>query len=156
MVEKRPNRTLGPGHDQFWEWCGRGELRLQQCERCSTLAWPVTEACADCGGDRFAWVAMSGRGRVVSWCSFERDYYADALPLPWDAILVELAEGPLFLSNPQGFNWTEVEPGMAVEVVFLDCEDDSGPFRLPVFRGAQTDRAGRENSPETAERKGLR
>jgi uncharacterized OB-fold protein len=136
MGQRRPNRTLGPGHDQFWQWCGKGELRLQQCERCTALAWPVVEACEHCGGDRLAWAAMSGRGRVVSWCSFERDYYGGVLPLPWDTILVELEEGPLFLSNPEGFSLKELEPGMPVAVDFLDCEDDAGPFRLPVFRRA--------------------
>ena len=47
------------------------------------------------------WAPMSGRGRIVSWCTFERDYYAGILPIPWETILVELEEGPLFISNPQ-------------------------------------------------------
>jgi uncharacterized OB-fold protein len=136
MSQKRPNRTLGPGHDQFWEWCGRGELRLQRCESCGRIAWPVVEACEHCGGAGFAWAPMSGQGRIVSWCTFERDYYAGLLPLPWNTILVELDEGPLFISNPQDFTWREMEPGMPVRVEFLDCEDEAGPFALPVFRRA--------------------
>jgi uncharacterized OB-fold protein len=79
---------------------------------------------------------MSGRGTVLSWCTFERDYYAGALPIPWDAILVELDEGPLFISNPVDFTWATVDVGMPVTLSFLDCEDDAGEFRLPVFRRA--------------------
>jgi uncharacterized protein len=133
MAEKRPNRTLGPGHDTFWEHCAKGELRLQKCGSCSGLTWPVRETCELCGHGELTWERMSGRGKVVSWCSFERDYYHAMLPMPWDCILVELEEGPLFMSNPKGFTWRAIEPDMAVKVSFIACEDDGGAFSLPVF-----------------------
>ena len=79
---------------------------------------------------------MSGRGKVISWCSFERDYYAGALALPWDTILIELTEGPLFISNPKDFSCQDIEPGMAVKLAFIDCEDQAGSFKLPVFEPA--------------------
>lgn len=79
---------------------------------------------------------MSGRGTIVSWCTFERDYYNGLLPIPYDTILVELEEGPLFLGNPRGFGWRDITAGMAVKLAFLDCEDSAGPFRLPVFERA--------------------
>jgi hypothetical protein len=79
---------------------------------------------------------MSGDGKIVSWCTFERDYYAGMLPIPWDTILVELKEGPLFLSNPKGFSWQQTRVGMPVRLAFIDCEDSAGTFRLPVFEKA--------------------
>ena len=133
MVERRPDRTLGPGHDEFWRWCDRGELRLQRCVRCNNFCWPALSACEHCGGKELAWVPISGRGKIVSWCTFERDYYQGVLPLPWDTILVELAEGPLFLSNPHGFSCSEIEAGMPVRLQFIPCEDSAGRFSLPVF-----------------------
>ena len=136
MAEKRPNRTLGPGHDTFWDWCGKGELRLQKCASCGGLTWPVRETCEFCGHGELTWQPMSGRGKVVSWCSFERDYYYGLLPMPWDCILVELEEGPLFLSNPKGFTWRDVVPDMAVTLAFTECEDEGGFFSLPVFERA--------------------
>ena len=136
MVEKRTSRTLGTGHDTFWEWCGKGELRLQRCASCDHMQWPAGASCENCGSTDFGWEAMSGRGKVVSWCTFERDYYHGLLPMPWNTILVELEEGPLFISNPKGFTWQDVTPDMPVKVAFIDCEDDAGPFRLPVFEKA--------------------
>ena len=56
---------------------------------------------------------MSGRGTIASWCTFERDYYYGLLPIPWDTILVELEEGPLFISNPQGFTWRDITEPVA-------------------------------------------
>ena len=133
MAQARPPRTLGPGHDEFWEGCRRGELRLQRCAECGHIPWPVVEACEVCGSEALSFERMSGRGRLLSWCTFERAYYGETLPVPWDTILVELEEGPVFLSNPKGFDNAEAQAGMALRVDFIDCEDESGPFSLPVF-----------------------
>lgn len=136
MAQRRPDRTLGPGHDEFWSWCNQGELRLQRCASCSKVCWPVREACEYCGGQKLAWERMSGRGRIVSWCTAERDYYQGMLPVPLDNILVELEEGPLFVSNPVGFTWKDIRPNMPVKLTFSDCEDSKGAFKLPVFMSA--------------------
>jgi len=78
---------------------------------------------------------MSGNGRVVSWCTFQRPYHRE-LRVPWTTILVELSEGPLFISNPVDFEYDDVSFGMPVRATFVDCEDDAGAFRLPVFERA--------------------
>jgi uncharacterized OB-fold protein len=131
--QRRPNRMLGPGHDEFWAWCDKGELRLPRCANCDKISWPVVQACEWCAGTQFAWERMSGRGKIVSWCTFERDYYAGLLPVPWETILVELAEGPLFISNPIDLTWRDMRLNMPVKLSFLDCEDQAGAFRLPLF-----------------------
>lgn len=134
MAEKRPNRVSGPVHDEFWAWCAKGELHLQRCAACGKLTCPPSPACSHCGSAELTWERMSGRGRLVSWCSFERDYYRGQFPLPWLTILVELEEGPLFLSNPLGLEEQDLRLSMPLTLDFLDCEDAAGLFRLPVFR----------------------
>ncbi len=133
MTQTRPDRTLGPGHDDFWNGTAKGELRLPECRACHALIWPVAAKCEECGGEAFDWKALTGRGKLVSWCTFDQDYYRGLLPLPWETILVELEEGPLFISNPQGFSLDEARLDMAVEVTFIDCADSAGSFALPVF-----------------------
>lgn len=133
---KRPDRYLGPGNAEFWDWCARGELRLQTCGKCGHITWPVAPECERCGSADLDWRKMSGAATLVSWCTFERDYYGGALPLPWETIMVELAEGPLFISNPVGFGWRECRLGMPLRLEFLGCEDRAGPFSLPVFAPA--------------------
>jgi uncharacterized OB-fold protein len=133
LPEKRPDRTLGPGHDTFWAWCDKEELHLPRCTACTVLMWPIEPACTTCGGTDFAWEALSGRGTIVSWCTFEHDYYQGQLPIPWETVLVELTEGPLFLSNPRGMTRHDMRVGLPVRVAFLPCEDGAGPFKLPVF-----------------------
>jgi len=137
MAERRPDRTLGPGHDEFWEWTAKGELRLQKCGSCGEVAWPPVKACEICGSAELDWARMSGRGKLASWCTFERDYYRGLLPIPWDTVLVELDEGAMFIANPQGFSWREMEVGMPVEAEFIACEDGAGEFALPVFKRSE-------------------
>jgi uncharacterized OB-fold protein len=76
---------------------------------------------------------MSGRGRIRSWCVFERPYFPEC-PAPWPVVAVELEEGPLFISNPHGISPDELAEGAQVAVTFIDCADETGQYRLPVFQ----------------------
>lgn len=134
MTQTRPNRTLGPGHDDFWAGCNEGQLRIQHCSACDKYSWPVISACEHCGSADLQWRTMSGKGKVVSWCSFVQDYYRGVMPVPYDSIMVELAEGPIFMSNPADFAYDDIIFKMAVELTFIDAEDAAGAFKLPVFR----------------------
>jgi len=136
MTQRRPPRTLGPGHDEFWKWCNEGELRLPSCDQCSNIAWPIVPVCEKCGGEHFTWRRMSGHGKIVSWCTFEYDYYRGTLPLPYETILVELDEGPLFISNPVDLTWRDITFEMPVNLTFIACEDTAGTYQLPVFEKA--------------------
>jgi uncharacterized OB-fold protein len=136
MADKRPNRTLGAPHDDFWKFCAAGELRVQECAACSRLTWPPKKACEHCESAKLSWKRMSGNGKVISHCTFERDYYKGLFPIPWDTILVELEEGVLFISNPQGFTNADISFEMPVRLAFHPCEDAAGAFQLPVFERA--------------------
>ena len=136
MTQTRPNRTPGPGHDEFWAGCAQGELRIQRCTECKELHWPVVAACEHRGSTALAFEALSGKGKVVSWCSFVQDYYRGTMPVPYDNIMVELDEGPMFISNPADFSYDDITLGMPVAVTFIDAEDGTGAFKLPVFKKA--------------------
>jgi uncharacterized protein len=132
MTQQRPNRALGGEHDEFWAHCASHQLHLQQCGRCDAYTWPPDKQCESCGSGELSWQKVSGRGRLVSWGTFEHRYYPE-LPVPWETILVELAEGPLFISNPAGFDHAGMRPDMELEVRFIECRDSHGQFSLPVF-----------------------
>jgi uncharacterized OB-fold protein len=135
--ENRPNRTLGPGHDTFWDWCGKGELRLPRCTACGKLLWPVVDTCDHCGGGAFTWERQSGRARLLGWNVFVQAYFKGVLATPYTTILIELEDGPLFLSNPLEFSEEAMRPGLALEVRFLAARDAAGKFSLPVFALAE-------------------
>ena len=133
VAERRPNRTLGRGHDQFWAFAAEDELRLQRCLRCRHLNWPaVADHCERCGHEALDWERLSGRGTVISWCTFHKRYYPDA-EVPYDVIAVRLDEGAVFIANPLGFSPSRRPRPARVTVAFCDAQDDAGPFRLPRF-----------------------
>jgi len=130
---RRPDRVIGSADEAFWAHCERHELRLQRCADCTQLTWPAGPVCDHCGSGNLAWDRLSGRGKLVSWCRFHQDYYRGQIPTPYDCIVVELEEGMLFISNPDGFGAEDFSSGMPVRVEFRACEDRHGPYQLPVF-----------------------
>lgn len=132
MVQKRPRRTLGKYHSTFWEYCNQEEFRLQRCAQCGSIEWPPSPVCSRCVSQDLQWTRMSGRGKIKSYCTFERQYYPECPP-PWHVIFVELEEGTWFISNPKDIPEDEIKIGLPVKVTFIDCEDQNGPFKLPVF-----------------------
>jgi uncharacterized OB-fold protein len=134
IAEVRPNRTLGPIHDDFWAACEAGRLQMQKCRACDRLQWPPEEQCGVCLSTHLGWSVVTGLGTVVSGCVFHQSYYPAVLPVPWETILVELDEGPVFISNPVGFSIGDGCVGARVEVCFLKCIDDAGEFSLPAFQ----------------------
>ena len=132
MAEKRPNRTLGRYHDTFWQYCNNGEFRLQRCSGCGKYLWPPSPVCDECLSEDLTWTLVSGKGKVFSYCTFERQFYPEC-PAPWHVILVQLEEGPWFISNPKDIPESEIASGLPVKTTFIDCEDEQGEFKLPVF-----------------------
>jgi uncharacterized OB-fold protein len=116
MAETRPNRTLGPGDGDFWAGCAAEELRIQLCTACEKHGWPVVAACEHCGSPKLAWQTMSGIGNVVGWRSFVQDYHRGLMLVPYNTIMVELDEGPIFMSNPADFVYADMSYIMPVEI----------------------------------------
>jgi uncharacterized OB-fold protein len=135
MVEKRPKRYLAHFHSTFWDYCNQGEFRLQKCDKCSNIEWPPSPVCSNCLSQNLTWTKLSGNGRIKSYCTFERQYYPEC-PAPWQIIFVELEEGPWFISNPKDIPTEDIGIGLPVKAAFIDCEDDHGLFKLPVFEKA--------------------
>jgi uncharacterized OB-fold protein len=132
-IVARPARTLRDDADrEFWRHCEAHELRLPRCASCGKHEWPPAPECSGCGGKSFSWEPMSGRGSVRSFCAFERQYYPECPP-PWVVILVELDEGPLFISDPAGIAYDELREGLQVRLAFIRARDAHGEFNLPVF-----------------------
>ena len=141
MAMMRPPRRLDPYADQFWEFTKDKDFRLQRCDECGKFRWPPSPSCDRCLSEAFNWVAASGRGRLLSWVVFRRQYFHE-YPSGHPVGLVELEEGPLFITIPVD---ADGEPlmggkglaeGIPMEVSWTDAQDEFGTYWLPVFRPA--------------------
>ena len=82
-----------PENLAFFEWCGKGELRLQRWRSNGLLSYPPGTANPWDGTAEYDWDAVDGRGTVVSYCEVHHPIlpaYRDHVP--YQTLLVELDE----------------------------------------------------------------
>jgi uncharacterized OB-fold protein len=84
-----PDRDSEP----FWRGLREGALRVQRCRGCGALRWPPRAICNRCHRFDGEWIALSGRGRIVSWVRNHQPFSpAWRGELPYDVVLVALEE----------------------------------------------------------------
>jgi len=114
----------------FWEGCQRGEFLLQRCPHSGRWHWP-TVSDPETGGP-LEWVPASGRGTIHTFTILHKAYRPEyAEQVPYNVVVVELEEGPLFHSNLVECDNADIRVGMSVEVVFERVDDE---LTLPRFR----------------------
>jgi uncharacterized OB-fold protein len=115
----------------FWEGVEAHEFRLQRCGSCDRAIFFPRVLCPHCHSDDLSWFRASGRGTIYSYTVVRRTWGVFAGSVPYTVVLVDLDEGPRFLSRLIGDRPAEI--GRPVEVVFSDLGVENGPV-LPCFR----------------------
>ncbi|MFJ5531709.1 Zn-ribbon domain-containing OB-fold protein [Streptomyces sp. NPDC093261] len=91
MLSPVPDEDGAP----FWEYAGRGELRVQACADCGELRFPPRPCCPHCRSFASEWRRMSGTGRIWSYVVPHPPLLpAYAAQAPYNVIVVELTEAP--------------------------------------------------------------
>lgn len=128
----------------YYEYCQRGELRIQFCPACQRHIFYPRALCPYCLNRSLEWVEASGMGTVYTFTIQHRATppFSDE-DLPHVIAIIELDESVRMLSR------VFVDPetiviGMRVKAVFADVKGDHKErFRVPVFvaAAAQEDHA---------------
>jgi uncharacterized OB-fold protein len=87
--------------EPMWASIEKHQWALQSCSECRTFRYPPAPICPNCLSMSSEWSALSGQGTIISWVVFHRQYFDD-YPPPYNAIAVQLDEGPLVISNLEG------------------------------------------------------
>lgn len=123
-------RPFVHGEEATWfDYCQRGELRIQRCRACGGHVFYPRFACPTCLSTDLEWVRASGRGVVHTFTVQHRagpDYEG---PLPFVIAIVELEEGVRMLSRVVA-DVDAVRIDMLVAVAWAKLGDD---FQMPVF-----------------------
>lgn len=125
----RPLPRKGVFELPFWDYVSNNELRLQQCSGCSHRRYPPGPSCPKCLCDKFTWEALSGRGQVVAWTVFHRQYFPE-LPVPYTVLSVQTDEGPMLIGNLVGAPPASLRHGMAVRVAFETVANAAGNWKI--------------------------
>jgi uncharacterized OB-fold protein len=116
----------------FWDGCREHRLLFQKCPKCGLVRWPPSIICPACHAEDTEVIEASGRGKVYTYAVYHQVYHPGFEgEIPYVTAVIELEEGPHFLSNIIGCAPGEVECGMPVEVVW---EDVNREYSLPKFR----------------------
>ena len=126
---ERPRPRPGLYDDPFWAYAANGELRLQNCDRCGAHRYPPGPSCPDCGAEEATWSALSGRGELLSWTTFHRQYFPN-FPAPYVVAAVRTAEGPILIGNVVGAQASDLVLSMEMTAVFEEVEDLDGTWRI--------------------------
>ncbi len=123
--------AIDDGNRAFWDGCREGVLRLQRCEGCSRLRYPVAVYCPHGLSDRAVGEEVSGRGEVYTFAVFQRAYNAAwSDRVPYAVALVQLEEGPTLIGNITGADPAGLRVGMRVHVVFEQVDEE---VAVPAF-----------------------
>jgi uncharacterized protein len=114
---QRPRPIIGVYEKPFWDRVQERELALQRCARCAHVWFPPGPVCPACLADDWRFERMSGRGRVVAWTVFHRQYFKE-IPVPYAVVSVQLDEGPLLVGNLPGVDAQAIRLDMPVSVTF--------------------------------------
>jgi uncharacterized OB-fold protein len=115
----KPLPTITDENRGFWEGCKIGKLRMQKCDDCGHIRYPISNVCPKCLSYNFKWSDLSGRGEVFSYVIFHQLYNkAFEKDIPYNVAMVQLEEGPRMFSNVVGVENDAVKVGDKLEVTF--------------------------------------
>lgn len=130
---KRPLPRQGLYEKPFWDAVQRRELRLQKCGSCAHVWYPPGPVCPGCLSDTWSFEPVSGRGKIVAWTVFHRQYFPD-IPVPYLVASVKLEEGPLLIGNVLGLDAKDARLDMPVELTFEEVRGDEAGWLIPQWR----------------------
>ena len=119
--------------EPMWESIRERRFSLQRCDNCAQYRYPPAPICANCLCMDYSWQKLSGRGTILSWVVFHRQYLAEYKP-PYNVVAVQLAEGPIVISNLVG---TEPEGSWIGRGVQLCYEPDAEGNLMPKVQLAE-------------------
>lgn len=128
----KPLPEITDENREFWAGTLAGELRLQSCDKCGLIRYPISIACPECLSRGFKWTAVSGSGEVFSYIVFHQVYNkAFADDVPYNVALIQLDEGPRMFGNVVDCENHDVAVGDRVQVVMDKVTDE---VAIPRFR----------------------
>jgi uncharacterized OB-fold protein len=123
----------------FWQGCKERRLLFQRCSECGNMRYPASIVCPDCHSTACEWVESKGEGRIYSFVVFRRAFHpAMDGRIPYVVAVVELDEGPSFLTNIVGTDPAQIRCDQRVRLTWEKMEDG---LSLPVFRIAESGEA---------------
>jgi uncharacterized protein len=123
-------RMYSPYDKTMWDSVSEKAMKLQKCSSCGMYRYPPGACCPKCLSTEATWEKISGDGKILSWCTFHRQYLP-AYPAPTTIVAVELKEGPIMISNVDAAETKSLKLDAPVTMIYVQHPDG---FTLPRFK----------------------
>ena len=131
-MSEKPRPVPTSWSEPFWEAARRGELVLQRCADCGSYVGYPKIFCTACYSDNLGWEPASGNGKVYTYSTVMANPPSTFIDdLPYTIAIVELEEGPRFLSRLIDTDPEQVHCEMPVAISFVQVDDQ---LVMPFFR----------------------
>ncbi|WP_298688614.1 OB-fold domain-containing protein [uncultured Sphingomonas sp.] len=111
--------VMGLDDKPMWASIERGAMELQKCGECGAFRYPPAPVCPhDLSADA-EWTPVSGKGTILSWVVFHKQYFEDHVP-PYNSVAIELEEGPIVVSQLRGDEPEGSWIGQRVELIYAE------------------------------------
>lgn len=124
-----PPPVTGLYESKLQDYVASRHVHLQCCRECGFFCYPAAPGCPNCMNMELEWTPVGGRGVIVSWAIFHKQYI-EAYPVPYNVIAVRLDEGPIMISNLEGPQPEGSWIGLPVGLVYVEVTG----VVLPRFR----------------------
>lgn len=119
MAWNKPLPHPTPISQPWWDGLKTHQVRLQQCERCSTWVFFPRAHCPHCASPKLAWHTVSGEGTLYTWTVAR----VPTLPefsdeMPQVLAVVQLDEGPHLNTTLVGVDPSALSVGLRLRPVF--------------------------------------
>jgi len=132
MAYEKPLPQPNPDTKPFWDACRQHELRFEKCLSCGHVRWPASSICPRCYSKEAQWMKSNGKGIVYTFTTYHQVFHpAFEEDIPYVTAIIELEEGPHFLSNIVDCSPEDVYCEMPVEVIWEDIDE---AYSLPKFK----------------------
>jgi hypothetical protein len=126
MTMSRPKPIIGVYEKPFWEFVQQRKLKLQRCS-CGHWRYPPGPICPKCSSTSYEWHETSGRGRLISWTTFYRQYFPE-FPVPYIVVCAALEEGPILISNFRNGSAAVLKADMQLRIIYEDTRTKEGDW----------------------------
>ena len=113
----------------MWESIAEDAMKLQKCANCGALRYPPGPTCPKCLSTDYEWAPVEGRGKILSWTTFHRQYLP-AYPAPHTVVAVQLSEGPIMIGHVAAGEVPKLKVDAPVRMIYVDHADG---YRIPSF-----------------------
>jgi uncharacterized OB-fold protein len=121
-----PAPVVHPESEPFWRGLGEGALRLQRCDSCETVRFPIAPVCWNCGALEHTWTDVPTSGTVSAAVTVRRAIgdQSWAAEVPFVTAQVDMAGGQRLPGRLIGD--VDQAPGTPVQAAYLAANDGYG------------------------------